>query len=122
MSTQGNEVFDALADPTRRTILRLLGAGGEMAAGEIVGEVDSVSRTGVSAHLRVLRTSGLISERKQGRFRLYSLELEAADEVVAFLAELYPSARARLQATTGKAAGAAKAPPRGRKGDSAKTL
>ena len=107
MAVQGNQAFEALADPTRRTILRLLAAQGEVAAGDIVAQVDAVSRTGVSAHLRVLRTSGLVSERKQGRYRLYSLEPGAVDEVVAFLSELYSSSLAGLKAEAEKAAKAA---------------
>jgi ArsR family transcriptional regulator len=63
-----------------------------------------VSRTGVSSHLRVLRTSGLIRERKQGRYRLYSLEPGAVDEVVAFLGELYSTSLAELKAAVEKSA------------------
>ena len=97
MADRGNEAFEALADPTRRSILRLLASQGETAAGDIVAEVQNVSRTGVSAHLRVLRTAGLISERKQGRFRMYSLERDAVDDVVAFLSELYSTSLAELK-------------------------
>lgn len=104
MAASGNEAFEALADPTRRTILQILRAQGEVTAGEIGAQVDAVSRTAVSAHLRVLRTSGLISERKQGRYRLYSLEPEAADEVVAFLAELYSTSLGTIKAKAEKAA------------------
>ena len=97
MADRGNEAFEALADPTRRAILRLLATQGETNAGDIVAQVQAVSRTGVSAHLRVLRTAGLVSERKQGRFRLYSLERDAVDDVVAFLSELYASSLAELK-------------------------
>lgn len=98
MAARADEAFEALADPTRRTILQLLRAQGEITAGEIGAQIDAVSRTAVSAHLRVLRTSGLINERKQGRYRLYSLEPDAADEVVAFLAELYATTLGNLKA------------------------
>jgi ArsR family transcriptional regulator, arsenate/arsenite/antimonite-responsive transcriptional repressor len=104
MAAAENQAFEALADPTRRTILRLLATQGESAAGDIVAQVDAVSRTGVSSHLRVLRTSGLIRERKQGRYRLYSLEPRAVDEVVAFLAELYSTSLAGLKAAVEKSA------------------
>lgn len=104
MADRGNLAFEALADPTRRAILRLLAAEGEIAAGEIVSHVDSVSRTGVSAHLRVLRTAGLVNERKQGRFRLYSLEAGAVDEVVSFLSQIYSSSLGALKVQAEKAA------------------
>ena len=104
MAAAENQAFEALADPTRRTILRLLATQGEAAAGDIVAQVDTVGRTGVSSHLRVLRTSGLVRERKQGRYRLYSLEPGAIDEVVSFLAELYSSSLADLKAQAEKAA------------------
>ncbi len=119
MAASGNEAFEALADPTRRTILQLLRAQGEITAGEIGAQVDAVSRTAVSAHLRVLRTAGLISERKQGRYRLYSLEPEAADEVVAFLADLYSSS---LGAFKAKAEKTAKARPSSTEGSVAKAV
>jgi ArsR family transcriptional regulator, arsenate/arsenite/antimonite-responsive transcriptional repressor len=55
-------------------------------AGAIADAVDEVGRTAISAHLRVLRTTGLVEERKQGRFRYYEL---AADgpvlDALAFL-------------------------------------
>lgn len=82
--------WEAFADPTRRTILRLLGERGEMAAGAIAAELTTVGRTAVSAQLRVLRSAGLIAERRSGRQRLYAIQPGAADELQAFLGELYP--------------------------------
>ena len=64
--------FEALADPTRRTIVELL-AEGERSAGELAAEFET-SRPAVSRHLRVLREHGLVSAREHGRRRLYSLE------------------------------------------------
>lgn len=74
MRTPAQEAFDALADPTRRRILELLAAHSELPAGDIAELVDSVGRTGISSHLRILRTSGLVGERREGRFRYYSLD------------------------------------------------
>jgi DNA-binding transcriptional ArsR family regulator len=62
---------------------------GEAPAGVIAAGVPRVGRTAVSSHLRVLRTAGLVRERRDGRFRLYSVESSAADCVVQFLAALY---------------------------------
>jgi DNA-binding transcriptional ArsR family regulator len=64
--------FEALADPTRRTIVELL-AEGERSAGELAAEFET-SRPAVSRHLRVLREHGLVSAREHGRRRVYALE------------------------------------------------
>ena len=63
------KVFRALADPTRRRILQMLGDG-EMRAGDVAAGFP-ISRPAVSKHLRVLREAGLVHERREGRLRLY---------------------------------------------------
>lgn len=98
MASGSNQAFEALADPTRRTILSLLATRGESPAGEIAEVVAEVSRTGVSSHLRVLRSAGLVVERRQGRFRLYSLNPGAIDEVMEFLTGLYRTSLEQLKA------------------------
>lgn len=89
-------IFEATADPTRRHILMFL-SDGERTATQIVGEVDSVGRTAVSSHLRVLRTAGLVNERREGRYRWYSLNRRAADELVQFLFNVYRSTFVELK-------------------------
>lgn len=89
--------FEALADPTRRTILTLLAREGETSAGQLAAGIDALSRTAVSSHLRVLRTAGLVAERRNGRYRLYSLEPRSVDEVMAFMAQLYRSSLTDLK-------------------------
>ena len=93
----GDPAFEAIADPTRRAILMFLAESGEAAAGVIASGVRSVGRTAVSSHLRVLRVAGLVRERRDGRFRLYSVESGAADGVVRFLAALYRRPLAELR-------------------------
>ncbi|WP_209313790.1 metalloregulator ArsR/SmtB family transcription factor [Blastococcus sp. TF02A_35] len=66
------EALQALADPIRRELLALL-AGGERTAGELA-EPFSVSRPAISRHLRVLRESGLVRVRADGRQRRYALD------------------------------------------------
>jgi DNA-binding transcriptional ArsR family regulator len=83
--------FDALADPTRRSILRVLADRGELRVGDLAAEVNQVGRTAVSSHLRILRSAGLVSERRDGRYRLYSVVGEPLDDVVQFLGSLYRS-------------------------------
>jgi DNA-binding transcriptional ArsR family regulator len=73
------DVYGALADPVRRSIVELL-AGGEMDAGTIAARFD-ISRPAVSRHLRVLRESDLVCARRIGTRRLYRLEGHALGEV-----------------------------------------
>lgn len=96
-------MFEAFADPTRREILSLLSQR-EMAVGEIVGQITHVSRTTVSSHLRVLRSAGLVSERRDGRFRHYSINPAPATEVVGFLAQVYKAPLEGLKAMAEEAA------------------
>jgi DNA-binding transcriptional ArsR family regulator len=78
------KALEALADPTRRTIVELLAAG-ERSAGEIAAQFET-SRPGVSRHLRVLREQGLVRARDEGRLRLYSLDPEPLKELDEWLA------------------------------------
>jgi len=68
-------VFEALADPTRRQIVELV-ATRELSAGDIASRFD-VTRPAVSRHLRVLREAGLVTDRKEGRWVYYTLVPEA---------------------------------------------
>ena len=79
-------VAQALADPIRRDILRMV-RDRAMTAGAIAGAFD-VSRPAVSRHLRVLREAGLVTDELDGRERLYKLELSAIAELEGFLQEL----------------------------------
>jgi ArsR family transcriptional regulator, arsenate/arsenite/antimonite-responsive transcriptional repressor len=82
--------FDALADPVRREILAVLAARAECTAGELSGAVQRVGRTAVSSHLRILRMAGLVTERRNGRFRYYSVDPTGpAQDVIRLLQELF---------------------------------
>jgi DNA-binding transcriptional ArsR family regulator len=72
------DVFEALADPTRRDIVALL-ARGERSAGDIAGRFD-IAGPSVSRHLKVLRESGVIAFRQDAQTRFYRLEPSALDE------------------------------------------
>jgi DNA-binding transcriptional ArsR family regulator len=78
------EVFEALADPTRRRIVELL-AEQERSAGELAGHFQ-VSRPGVSKHLRVLREAGLVTVREDAQKRIYRLEPKALGRAEGWLA------------------------------------
>jgi DNA-binding transcriptional ArsR family regulator len=67
-----SDVFNAVAEASRREILDTLAAG-EKAVGTIVNDL-SMSQPQVSKHLRVLSEVGLVRSRAEGRRRLYRLE------------------------------------------------
>jgi DNA-binding transcriptional ArsR family regulator len=81
-----DNAMQALADPIRREILRMV-RDAPLSAGAIAGAF-SVSRPAVSRHLRVLREAGLVIDEASGRERVYRLELAPLAEVEAYLAEL----------------------------------
>jgi DNA-binding transcriptional ArsR family regulator len=65
------EAYKALADPTRRRILKYL-RGGERNAGELA-EHAGVARTALSHHLTVLKLADLVRVERRGQFQVYSL-------------------------------------------------
>lgn len=83
-------VAQALADPIRRDILRML-VRGPLPAGAIAGAF-AVSRPAVSRHLRVLREAGLVRDAVHGRERRYEAVLPALEPLEQFLRELRASA------------------------------
>jgi len=66
------DVFQAIADPTRRDILNLL-AGKPMTPNSVAESFD-VSRQAVSKHIKILTECGIIIVKKQGRERIYEVE------------------------------------------------
>lgn len=90
--------FDALADPTRREILSVLAQCDEVSAGDLAAQVVSVGRTAVSSHLRILRSAGLVTERRDGRYRYYSVDASgAARDVLELLHGLFWSGLGELR-------------------------
>jgi DNA-binding transcriptional ArsR family regulator len=69
---QHDAVFRAIADPTRREILRILRGGEETVGG--IAEHFRVSRPAISKHLRMLHRAGLVMTRKEGTASVCSLE------------------------------------------------
>jgi DNA-binding transcriptional ArsR family regulator len=78
-----HDVFKAIADPTRREVLRLL-AESERPISEITSHF-SMSRTAVTKHLNILTEAELISGRKEGREKIYQLHPEPLTEVKQWL-------------------------------------
>jgi DNA-binding transcriptional ArsR family regulator len=77
------EAFAALGDATRRAIFEQLREG-PRSVGELAGPLP-VSRPAVSQHLRVLREAGLVSDRKEGTRRLYSVAPQGVAELRTYL-------------------------------------
>jgi DNA-binding transcriptional ArsR family regulator len=78
---QPDAVFRAIADPTRREILRLL-RGSRHTVGELAGNFRT-SRPAISKHLRLLRSAGLVMTRREGTARICELNakpLRAVDD------------------------------------------
>jgi DNA-binding transcriptional ArsR family regulator len=71
-------VFKALSDPTRRSILELLRKG-PMSAGSLADHF-RVSKPTMSAHFAVLREAGLIVSEKQGKSVVYELQLSVLED------------------------------------------
>jgi DNA-binding transcriptional ArsR family regulator len=88
--------FEALGDATRRAVFELL-RGGPRAVGELAGELP-VSRPAVSQHLRVLKEAGLVTERRDGTRRLYSIDPAGVDALRAYFDAFWTEALARYKA------------------------
>ena len=73
------DVFHVVADQTRRGILDLLAAG-ERPAKDIEARF-SISQPSISKHLAVLRDAGLVSQRQEGRMRIYRLQADGLQDV-----------------------------------------
>ena len=86
----------AIADPTRRRVLRLA-RHRERSAGELAAEFPTISRPAVSQHLRVLHAAGLVSVRPDGNRRLYRTRAEALAPVSAFIDEMWSDRLADLK-------------------------
>jgi DNA-binding transcriptional ArsR family regulator len=92
--TMRNELFDALADPTRRRIVEAL-VDGERPVNDLVAEA-GVHQSGVSRHLRILSEAGFVSVRADGQRRLYSLRAEPFRDLDGWLARYRRLWEARL--------------------------
>jgi DNA-binding transcriptional ArsR family regulator len=89
------DALRAIAEPRRRTILRLVGAE-ELSAGEIASHFE-VTRPAISQHLTVLKGAGLVSERREGTRRLYRARPEGLAELREFLDAFWGEGLERLK-------------------------
>ncbi|MFJ7755366.1 ArsR/SmtB family transcription factor [Peribacillus muralis] len=82
-SAEKYDVFQAVADPTRRKVLQLL-AGGELPISAITSHFP-MSRTAIAKHLHILSEAELVSGRKVGREKRFRLQPEPLNELKEWL-------------------------------------
>lgn len=92
-----DELWSAVADPSRRRVLDLIVNHGEVSASWLAGHVP-FSRQAVSKHLVVLEEAGLVSRRKHGREVLYQVRADRLDQATRAMAELAAAWDRRLGA------------------------
>jgi len=78
-----NDAFKALADPTRREILRLL-RGGEKTAGELAQRFD-MTKPSMSHHFAVLKQADLIASRREGQQIYYFLNTTVVEDLLTLI-------------------------------------
>ncbi|MEJ2886973.1 metalloregulator ArsR/SmtB family transcription factor [Actinomycetospora aeridis] len=88
------QVFVALADPSRRAVLAALAAGGPATATDLAARLP-ISRQAIAKHLTLLADAGLVTaepgERRRVRFRLRSAPMRVAQRFLAALARDWDS-------------------------------
>jgi ArsR family transcriptional regulator len=92
----GPDAYKALADPTRRQILKLLREG-DLPAGAIAEQFD-MSWPSVSRHLAVLSSAGLVRAVRRGQQLIYSLTTSVLMDIVTELADMTRLHEARAEA------------------------
>ncbi len=86
MSDSPNQAFKAIADPTRREILRLLRYG-EMTAGDLAERFDMTKPT-MSHHFAVLKGADLLTSRRDGQQIWYGINTTAVQNLMAWTMDL----------------------------------
>jgi DNA-binding transcriptional ArsR family regulator len=87
--------FEALGDPNRREILRLL-SGGDLPVTAIAAAMP-ISRPAVSRHLRLLKDAGLVGEQAEGTRRIYHLREQGLQAIRQYLESVWGDAVTRFQ-------------------------
>lgn len=92
-----NDAFRALADPTRREILRLLRKG-DMSAGELSEHFD-MSKPSMSHHFAVLKQANLVSSRREGQQIIYTLNTTVVEDLLSIVWDLFAEKPGRRKET-----------------------
>lgn len=96
---QERDVFVAIADPTRRKLIRLLANTEELALYELTAHFQ-MGRTAVSKHLAILKEADLVKNRKDGRetrYRLNAAPLQEVKDWLSFYEEFWTDSAAKLK-------------------------
>jgi DNA-binding transcriptional ArsR family regulator len=88
-----NDVFKALADPTRREILKLLRRG-EKSAGDLAEYFD-MTKPSMSHHFAVLKSADLVLARREGQQIYYALNTTVTEDLLAMFWDLFAEAPAK---------------------------
>ncbi len=88
-----NEIFQALGDPTRREILKMLRQG-DLTAGEIA-ERFPLAKSTLSGHFNVLKHAKLIVSERRGTSIVYSLNVSAFEDAAAFVMDIFQIGRSK---------------------------
>lgn len=88
---RSQHVFRALADPTRRDILRMLRER-PLTAGEI-SEAFPMTKGSLSHHFNLLKEADLVRCERRGQFQVYSLNTTVVEDVMSLLAEVFGEQR-----------------------------
>jgi DNA-binding transcriptional ArsR family regulator len=108
------QVFTALADPTRRAILATLAAEGPATATDLAARLP-VTRQAIAKHLVLLAEAGLVTaepgERRRVRYRLHSAPMRVAQQFLAALARDWDGRLEALKDHLDRSARAPAAPP-----------
>jgi DNA-binding transcriptional ArsR family regulator len=91
----GGDPFEALSDPTRREILRLLSVG-DKPVHELAAALP-ISRPAVSRHLRLLKSAGLVAEEPHGTERVYHLQEQGLEAIHEYLERVWGDAAGRFR-------------------------
>ncbi|TAL84278.1 MAG: ArsR family transcriptional regulator [Rhodanobacter sp.] len=83
------DVFKAMADPTRRAILKRL-QGGALTAGEI-GAAFEITGASLSHHFAVLKRADLVRTERRGQYIVYSLNSTVVEDLARVLFDLFPN-------------------------------
>jgi ArsR family transcriptional regulator len=86
--TQAQRWFHALSDETRLQLLELL-RGGEQCVCDLTDALDA-AQSRLSFHLKTLKDAGLVTDRREGRWVYYSLNVEALEGIAHVVSEMRP--------------------------------
>ena len=95
VTNAAGDPFEALGDPNRRDILRLLGEGGKPVRD--IAAALPISRPAVSRHLRLLKEAGLVAEQARGTSRIYQLNEDGLHAVQEYLERVWGDAARRFR-------------------------